>query len=341
MSSEVHLVRSEVLAGFDALVRELGAAPEPFYRRVGLSSKLLANPDHLVPCESACELLDIAARQLRRPDFGLMMGEKRKLYQIGVLWPLVAHSPDVGEGVKAAVKHLHLHNRGMSWQLDVEGDRAWLTRTDRVATEVPTFQWGVYSTCSVVGILKALCGKHWRPSSVGFIHPTPEGQHLYNRFFGVEVAFNREFNSIVFPASDLSGKISDHNSSLYEQISRQVQALEDEYERQEDICSRMKVLIEQRMHTPACTQSAIAEVLSMHPKALQRALNAHGATFRELKAEVRLDMAERYLKDSEIPLTTIADILGFSELSSFSHAFKTRHKMSPAVWRETVKPGSA
>ena len=79
----------------------------------------------------------------------------------------------------------------------------------------------------------------------------------------------------------------------------------------------------------------------MHPKTLQRKLNDHGATFRELKVEVRLDMAERYLKDSEIAITTIADILGFSELSSFSHAFKTRHRISPAAWRHKARARNA
>jgi AraC-like DNA-binding protein len=80
------------------------------------------------------------------------------------------------------------------------------------------------------------------------------------------------------------------------------------------------MLIEKRMHTADCTQAGIAGVLSMHPKALHRELKCRGATFRVLKAEVRLDIAERYLQDSEISLTTVADILGFSELSSFYFA---------------------
>jgi hypothetical protein len=33
----------------------------------------------------------------------------------------------------------------------------------------------------------------------------------------------------------------------------QVQALEDEYERQEDFSSRIKLLIEQRVHSADCT----------------------------------------------------------------------------------------
>ncbi len=337
MSREIYLVRSEVLVGFDDLVQESGACLEYFYRRVGLTSVLMDNPDYMVPCASVCALLDIAAQELGREDFGLMLGRRRKVFQIGLLWPLIAHCPNVEQALKETMKHLHLHNRGIFWQLEVEGDRALLTRTDRVASDVPTFQWAVYSTCAMFSGMKALCGKDWRPSSVSFIHPPPVDSQMYKRFFGARVEFNRAFNRIVFPASDLGGEISDHNRNLYSQLNKQVQALEDEFDRQQDFCSKIKLLIEQRMHTTDCTQTGIAKALSMHPKALQRELNYHGATFRELKIEVRLDMAERYLKDSEIPLTTIAHILGFSELSGFSHAFKTRHHVSPAAWRGKAK----
>ena len=339
MSREIYLVRSEVLAGFDDLVRELGADPKPMYRRVGLTAALMSNPDHMVPCANVSALLDIAAQELGRNDFGLMLGGRRKVFQIGLLWPLISHCPSVEQALKTATEHLHLHNRGILWQLDVEGDHALLTRVDRVPSEVPTFQWAVYSTCSMFGGLRELCGKDWRPTSVGFIHPPPVDTHAYDRFFGTRVEFNREFNLIDFPASDLRGDLAERNNSLYGQLNKQIQALEDEYERQEDFCSKIKLLIEQSMHTADCTQTGIAGLLSMHPKALQRELNCRGANFRELKAEVRLDMAERYLKDSEISLTTVADILGFSELSSFSNAFKTRHRLSPGEWRKNVKAG--
>jgi len=117
--------------------------------------------------------------------------------------------------------------------------------------------------------------------------------------------------------------------------------MEAEYESRQAIWSKVKLLIQQSIHSESCTQTAIAKELRMHPKKLQRELSRHQLSFRELRAEVRLDMAERYLKDSDIPLTIIAEILGFSELSCFSHAFKTRHRVSPLTWRSNVKPGLA
>jgi hypothetical protein len=76
-------------------------------------------------------------------------------------------------------------------------------------------------------------------------------------------------------------------------------------------------------------------LMAMHPKTLQRELHHQGVSFRALRARARLDAAEHYLRDSTIPLTRIAEMPGFSELSALSRAFKTRHGISPAVWRAT------
>lgn len=341
MSDEIYLVRSETLLGFDELVRELGGAPDPFYRQVALSASLLENPDYLVPYASVSALMDVAAKALGQENFGLMLGSRLKRFQIGVLWPLMAHCPNVEAAIEAVIEHYHLHNQGLAWTFGVEGDKAFIMREDRISGDIPTFQYAVHSLCSCFKVLQMLCGKDWLPLEVSFIHPAPVQLREYNRFFGVNVKFNQEFSQIVFPASDLYKEITDRNSSLYNQINKQVQEMEAQYDREHDLYTKVKRLIHQRIHSATCTQTAIAKQLSMHPKALQRELNRHGVTFRELRAEVRLVMAERYLKDSDIPLTTVAEILGFSELSSFSNAFKARHQVSPAVWRSRIKAEKA
>lgn len=337
MGRKNYLVRSEVIAGFDDLVIQLGYDPAPMYRQVGLTQKLMSNPDHMVPCANVAALLDHAAIKLKMPHFGLMLARTRKVFQIGLLWPLISHSPSIKQALLAATQHLHLHNRGVLWHLDVRDDGAFLSRADRISSDVPTFQWAVYSTASMYAGLRALCGKQWHPSSVLFIHPTPKEPVIYDQFFGVSVKFNQEFNMIRFPASDLSENLAERSRFLYDQLSRQIQALEEKYQLEEEFSSKISLLIEQRMHSLDCTQPDIARLLSIHPKSLQRELKRRGTTFRNLKAELRLDMAERYLRDSDIPLTTVADILGFSELSSFSHAFHGRHGMSPADWRHKKK----
>ena len=49
-------------------------------------------------------------------------------------------------------------------------------------------------------------------------------------------------------------------------------------------------------------------------------MKKHNTTFEDEVGRVRRSLAERYLRDSNMPLTEIALLLGFSELSAFTRA---------------------
>ena len=337
MKDEIYLVRSETILGFEDLVRELGADPEPLYHRAGLPASLFDNLDYMVPYSSVCDLMEIAAKELMQEDFGLIQGSRLKTFQIGVVGPLMEQCHNMGEALKVGTEHLHLHNQGQTWSLEVHDDIAFITREVSTSGDIPTFQYTVLSMCACYRYLKLLGGKDWYPLAVNFVHAPPARLRAYYQFFGSKLEFNQEFNRMFFPASFLSKEISGRDDDLYDQLNKQV--IEMKAQSEQSFLSKIKWLIQYDIHSEACTQAAIASAISMHPKTLQRELNRHGVTFRELRAEVRLDVAERYIKDSDIPLTEIANILGYAELSNFSHAFKARHQVSPTAWRSRVKKG--
>ena len=51
----------------------------------------------------------------------------------------------------------------------------------------------------------------------------------------------------------------------------------------------------------------------MHPKTLTRRLRTEGTTFRRLLDEVRLELAERYLRQPGLSVEEVAYLLGYSE----------------------------
>ena len=65
----------------------------------------------------------------------------------------------------------------------------------------------------------------------------------------------------------------------------------------------------------------------------QRALSKHDATFKLLLSKVRMEVAEQYLQSSAIPLAELTGILGYSNRSAFSRAFKNSHGESPEQWK--------
>ena len=68
--------------------------------------------------------------------------------------------------------------------------------------------------------------------------------------------------------------------------------------------------------------------------AVQRALSDHNMTFKEAIEVTRRNLAEMYLQQRQLPLTEIALLLGYSELSAFSRAFTRWTGTSPRHYRQ-------
>jgi AraC-like DNA-binding protein len=68
--------------------------------------------------------------------------------------------------------------------------------------------------------------------------------------------------------------------------------------------------------------SEIARKLGMSQRTLARRLAAEGSSLTAILDEMKYDLAKRYLTEADLPITTIAWLLGYREVSAFTHAFK-------------------
>ena len=70
----------------------------------------------------------------------------------------------------------------------------------------------------------------------------------------------------------------------------------------------------------------------MSTRNLNRKLSAQNTSFKALLLEIRSELANQYINDDTLTLTEISYLLGFSEISSFSRAYKrwTGHSPSDA-----------
>ena len=66
----------------------------------------------------------------------------------------------------------------------------------------------------------------------------------------------------------------------------------------------------------------VARSLGMSKRTLARKLSDEGLNFTEILQQQRRDLADRYLDDPKLHISKIAWLLGFNEVSEFTHAFK-------------------
>ncbi len=85
----------------------------------------------------------------------------------------------------------------------------------------------------------------------------------------------------------------------------------------------------------------VARNLGLGVRTLQRQLRSEGIGFAALVDEVRGTLAREYLQDRRLSVGEIAYLLGFSEPSAFSRAFRRWTGRSPQSLRAEGAPGPA
>lgn len=88
----------------------------------------------------------------------------------------------------------------------------------------------------------------------------------------------------------------------------------------------------------SCTIERVAEKLGSTPRTLSRYLRAAGQSFSEMRNGVRAQHAQRYLRESTLPIIDIAERLGYSDQASFSKAFRGWTGQTPGDYRRTNRP---
>lgn len=106
-----------------------------------------------------------------------------------------------------------------------------------------------------------------------------------------------------------------------------------ELDADQSVAGRVERAILPILHTGRVSAEAIARQLGLSSQAIYRALRAEGVTFEELLAQLRHRFAQGYLEQDRALLKEIAYLLGYSDVSAFSRAFKRREGLSPGAYR--------
>jgi AraC-like DNA-binding protein len=80
----------------------------------------------------------------------------------------------------------------------------------------------------------------------------------------------------------------------------------------------------------------VARSLGMSTRTLARKLSDEGLNFTEVLQQLRRDLAVRYLDDPKLHISKIAWLLGFNDVSAFTHAFKRWTGKPPSQIRTTA-----
>jgi AraC-like DNA-binding protein len=186
-------------------------------------------------------------------------------------------------------------------------------------------------------LMRDLCGNDWKPVEIRFAHSAPKDLEPFRRSFQTPLRFEDVQYAVVFSADWLNFCLSDTSSELRHLLQQEINKLEV---RQEDnFLEQVRSLLRTTLVTGHSSADQVAELFSMSRRTLNRHLNALGTNFQEVVDEIRFEIARQLLKDTSNEVAQIGFLLGYSNSSAFTRAFRRWSSTTPAAWRTVAKGG--
>jgi AraC-like DNA-binding protein len=192
---------------------------------------------------------------------------------------------------------------------------------------------------SVMRLCRQLTNSRIAPRRVRVKHLRDGAPAEYKSFFASDVEFGADADEIIFPktfASLPSVGADTHLNKLLRQYADE--ALARKRSERDGVRTDVQRVLPQLLPHGKANTSEVARQLGLSRRTLSRSLFAEGVTFAEILEELRAALAKRYLSDRELPVSEIAWLLGYREISSFTHAFKRWTGMSPIQFRSSTAP---
>jgi len=150
------------------VLRDLGADPADVYAAAGFDRGLFDDPARVVTFRAASHLFRVGMERTGCPHFGLLLGQKGGLHNLGLVGLLAKYSPDVGTALRSLVRYLYLHIRGAVTTFEEIGKSAMLAYEIYAPGAEATDQIGDAALGTMFNVMVALCGPHWKPIEVWF-----------------------------------------------------------------------------------------------------------------------------------------------------------------------------
>lgn len=190
------------------------------------------------------------------------------------------------------------------------------------------------SVASLLRMCRITYGPELEVERVSFSHTQPNCVEEFKEYFGIPVEFDASETMIVFPKDAFEKILVTANPELARMNDLVVIEYLKKYDK-ENVSLQVRAQIIENLNSGVPDQEKIARVLSMSLRNLQRKLRSEGTSYNILLDETRSELSRQYLRGSNRSIFEVAYLLGFSDSSNFSRAFRRWVGMSPQEFRQS------
>ena len=325
--------------GFLDFAVSKGASREKLLARAQIEARDVEDLDNRIPLARYVALIEAGAELLNEPAIALQYGEAVRMQEISIVG-LICEACETTIDVGAQLNRY--------WRLVLDGDESaaagivrlvrnddglWMEVTSLTFSGNPLiteseFARLVWNT-RIMFASNPEFQKIGFPMAIHFTHDEPGHRAEYDRIFQVPVVFGAAWNAMRIDPRFLSLKQPPVNRYVFGVLSARAEALLKSLESSKTTRGQVESLLIPIMHSGDPNVERIAEKMGVSRPTLYRKLKAEGVTFEKVLDELRHKMALNYLNGKKVSVNETAYLVGFSDPSAFSRAFRRWTGTSP------------
>jgi len=333
MDQQGGLIRATTLAGYENHVRQLGHDPYALLEMAGLSRVYLREPQLYLPFSTYLLLMELSARETGNLLFGAELGLQQGLRVLGSEAYGVSSGFTLREALAFLFRNLTQQTTAQKLRLETYDELVLLSSEITIVTPYGASQTHDQVVGNGIRMMKSFYGESWLPREVFLQHSLPpEHKRSYRRLFGERICFDAEVTGFTFALGLLDTTLPEADPMAHKMFTHQQQ--ESALQARGSFTQHVENIIRVNLASGEMSLESTARLLATSPRSLQRRLMDEGTSFIELVDATRCQVAEQYLLNCDLQMSQVSELLGFSQLSNLSHAFKRWHGMSPSAWKK-------
>lgn len=313
-----------------------GIAVDPLFEKAGLKPEILDSDEGRIDGEQLQAFIHLLAEHTGNPVLGLETGDYVQPGSYSVLGYITMSCATLGEAVTRIAPYEKLVGDMGTTRLKMKGDSATLIWTCNFTDSVVWPQVVDNVFASWINYARWLADStDATPLEVRLRRPSPGPEHeeAYAVRWQCPVQFDAEEDSVTFAQSLLATRLRQPDPLLRKTLEAHALSQLALLDTDTDLTSKVKQSIQKQLADGITRQDMVAEDLGMTSRTLQRKLSQEGVSYQKLLDEVRQQMAEDYLQNTDMSIPDIALRLGYSETTSFHRKFKAATGKTPGDFR--------
>jgi len=313
-------------------LRSYDCDPEPLFREAGLDICRLSNPDTRFPGNRVQHLWQLAVDATGDPCFGFVAGEQVQpavLHGLGFSW---LASDTLRDALTRLMRYSRLISTAANLQLqDTDTSLDLVLLPPNGVNLVPAFQDAGMS--GFLRMCRLTAGEEIDPVHVSIKHSRPDCDRKLQAYFRAPIEYNASNNILSFDKQLVDTPLTHANPELARINDQTVVDYLARFDR-DSLTMQVRSKIIERLHDGTPNQETIAQSLHVSLRSLQRKLNKEETNYKSLLESTRRELALNYIRETHRSLGEITYLLGFSEPSNFTRAFKRWTGVSPIEYRD-------